>query len=121
MSIDKGFIKYPVYRGDGEQYVLRMFTKTNDVEEKIDVATVYEEIVMEVRTGPTDDTTLIKRLTLSDGDFVVSDTNVLTFNLKVDAAGGVYHYDIRFKAFLDNDYQTLIKGVVVVEDNNSRI
>lgn len=117
MSVDKGFVKLPVYREDGEPYILRMFEGENET----DVLSVYDEIVLEVRNGRDYKAPLILRKSLSDGGITVQNTNEVVFNLKTTAEGGVYFCDVRFRSIASGDYKTLLKGVVPVEDNISRI
>lgn len=120
MSVEKGYIKYPVYSTDRDFRYLEMYNKVNGVEYKTDVTATFDDILMEVRTGENPKSSLIKRLSLTDGTITVSDTNVLEFDLSVSVPGGIYYYDIRFKQTGNDQYDTYIKGVVVVENNISR-
>lgn len=120
MGIERAFMKIPVYRGDDEPYLLEFYDSTSGSGVAVDVATVYDEIVMEVRSRPKRDSLRVKRLTLGDGDFVISDTNKVSFNLTLDVEGGVYYYDIRLRLTGTTKWQTLISGTVVVTENISR-
>ena len=120
MSVEKGFIKFPVYRNDTTPYTLEMYYKSAGAEFKTDIDTTFTDVIMEVRTGRNTNSTLVKSLSLVDGEITVSDTNVLNFNLEMDAEGGTYFYDIKFQQVGSTEFQTYIKGVVEVEDNISR-
>ena len=120
MSVDKGFIKYPVYRSDKDVRTLEMYNKVAGVESKTDVSATFSDVLIQVRTGDNPNSSLIKSLSLAEGTITVTDTNVLNFDLSMNVDDGVYYYDVRFKVVGETQYQTYIKGVVTVENNVSR-
>jgi len=120
MSVEKAYIKYPIYSTDGDNRTLEMYNKVNGVEFKTDITATFSDVVMEIRAGENPKSELIKRLSLEEGTMTVTDTNVLNFDIGLDVEAGVYYYDIRYLQIGDTKYQTYIKGVAVVENNISR-
>lgn len=121
MAVERAFLKIPVYRGDYEPYLLEFYDSTSGTSVKVDVATVYDEIILEVRDRPAQDSRLRKRLTLTDGDFTISDTNIVSFNLNMVVDGGVYYFDLRLRLTGTSKWLTLISGTVVITNSISRI
>jgi len=119
--VNKGLAKYAIFRGDNERYTIRLFARQQDGDEPIDIAFKFREIRMQIRSGGNENTPLYKTLTLTGGDFTITDTNVLNFQLQTDQYAGVYYYDIRFQKRIGNDWETYIKGIINVQANTTRL
>ena len=120
MSVDKGFIKYPVYRGDDEPYILKMFDGDND-DIPLNVSATYDEIILEARKGNNENAPLVFRKTLSGGTITITNTNEINYNLSTSEKAGVYYLDLRFRISGTEKWKTIIKGIMPVEDNISKL
>ena len=87
----------------------------------MDLATLYDEIVCEVRNGNDTNSPLIKRVTLTGGDITITDTNKLNLNLTTSYQGGNYKGDIRFRQDSTTNWDTLVAMDVVITPSISRI
>lgn len=87
----------------------------------MDLATLYDEIVCEMRNGNDTNAPLIKRVTLSGGGITITDTNNLNLNLTTSFAAGNYKGDIRFRQDSTDNWVTIVAMDVVITPSISRI
>lgn len=120
MAVDKGLMNFTVYRQDEEEFFL---TFVDGEDNPIDLAATYDEILLECRTYMflNKNNEVVKSLSLSAGDIVISDTNKITFNLKTSFNPGTYSYDMRFRYIGTTRYKTLIAGGIIVQPNTGDI
>lgn len=120
MAVDKGLMNFEVYRQDEEEFFLT-FVDGDDL--PIDLASVYDEILLECRTYMflNKNNEVVKSLSLTGGDIVISNTNKITFNLKTEYNPGTYIYDMRFRYAGTARYKTLIAGGIIVQPNTGDI
>lgn len=120
MSVDKGFLNLHLYRGDFESYELEMTEIVNGTETDIDIAAVYDEIILQVRTANDPRSTKIIDLRLSTEEITISNTKLLSWSMQTSAEAGTYFFDMTFKLAGGDQYLTLIKGNVIIENDISR-
>ncbi len=119
MAVNRGFAKIPLYRGDYEPFVFTFFSDSAQTT-PLDIADIYDEVVLEIRTKPNDQGDLIKRVSLGDG-IEILEVNKLQFDLANTAKGATYFYDMRFRIKETNNWLTLISGTAPSTNNISRI
>lgn len=101
-------------------YHVETLTFTDDGS-PMDLATLYDEIVCEMRNGNNTNAPLIKRVTLTGGDITITDTNKLNLDLTTSFAEGNYKGDIRFRKDSTTNWDTLVAMDVVITPSISRI
>lgn len=126
MAVERGLAEYFLYRGDRENYFMEFFTTPNEDltdQTAVNLSTTYDEIYLDIRTLPNQDSRRIIRKSLTNGDFVIggAGSNEITFNLKTDEKGGPYYFDMRFRLSGTQSWLTLISGTVLITDNVTKL
>lgn len=115
-------VDIPIYREDLANVQWVMNDETNDgIVTKTNLAVAFDEIVLQIRTGPNPFSQLINSYTLTGGQLVISDKNVLNANLSQDIREGTYYYDLALRKTGENKFLTYIAGEILVTNDRSRL
>jgi len=115
-STNPASFTYQIIRQDSFTDVI---TLVDGAGNPIDIASIYDDVIMEVRTSQ--DPNARRKLTrqLTDGTITLQNVNELVVDLTNNMAGGKYFYDVRFKYIGMDKWQTFVRGPFIVTDNVS--
>lgn len=111
-------VDVPIYRGDISEVTWLFYDKGAEGEEtKTDLASVFADIKLQIRTGQNSMSRLINSYSVLSETLIISDTNVLNADLSQDVAEGIYYYDLEVIPVGSEKGYTYLYGVIQVTND----
>lgn len=107
---------YTIIRQDSFTDVI---TLVDSVGDPIDIAAIYDDVILEVRTAQDPNAKRKLNRQLSKETITLQNVNELVVDLTNNIEGGKYFYDVKFKYLGMDKWQTFVSGPFIITDNVS--